>query len=217
MPSLPAMTKENVARFLANNRVWASAIREDDPELFTRLSKGQTPSLLYIGCSDSRVTAEEMMGLGPGEVFVLRNIANMVSALDPGAMAAIGFGVTHLQVSDIVVCGHYYCGGIAAALQPRDLGVLNPWLRTIRDVYRLHSRELDGIEDPELRLRRFVELNVREQCINVLKSAEVQRAYRAGTLDIHCWIFDISTGLLAPTDLDIDAEMNRLMDIYRLD
>lgn len=202
---------------LENNRRWAVGRTAADPDFFSRMVDGQRPSILYIGCSDSRVTAEEMMGLGPGEVFVLRNMANMVSALDLGAMSVIDFAVGQLEVSDVVVCGHYLCGGIQAAMEPKDLGVLNPWMRTIRDVYRLHSSELDAMKDRTERLRRLVEVNVREQCINVLKSAVVQRSYRAGNLGVHAWVFEVSTGRLIDLGLDVDHEMERLTRIYRLD
>ena len=205
-----------LAEILRNNRAWAASRLEADPEFFERLTRGQKPTVLYIGCSDSRVTAEEMMGAGPGEVFVMRNIANMVSALDLSAMAVIDYAVEQLQVENVIVCGHYYCGGIAAAMQPRDLGIINPWLRTIRDVYRLHSAELDAIEDEDLRMRRLVELNVREQCINVLKSPSVQHAYRAGRLSVDGWVCDVSTGLLGPVEFDPDKELERLNRIYRL-
>lgn len=199
-----------------NNKAWAAARIGADPDFFNHLTQGQRPSILYIGCSDSRVTAEEMMGVGPGEVFVLRNIGNMVSALDLGAMSVIDYAVRQLKVEDVIVCGHYLCGGVEAAMQPRDLGVLNPWLRTIRDVYRIHSEELDGIGDEEARLRRLVEVNVREQCINVLKSAEVQHAFREGKLGVHGWVFDVSTGLIEKVTFDAPAELDRLTRIYRL-
>jgi carbonic anhydrase len=207
----------DVTRILEANAAWAIEQSRADPEFFTRLTEGQRPATLYIGCSDSRVTAEDMMGVGPGEVFVLRNIANMVSALDVGSLSVVAYAVTHLEVSDIVVCGHYLCGGIEAAMQPRDLGMLNHWLRTIRDIYRLHSEELDAISDRDARLRRLVELNVREQCINVLKTAEVQRAYRAGRLGIHGWVFDISQGRLIDLGIDVAAEVAKIAAIYRLD
>lgn len=207
----------DVARILEANAAWANEQSRADPEFFTRLTEGQRPATLYIGCSDSRVTAEDMMGVGPGEVFVLRNIANMVSALDVGSLSVVAYAVTHLEVSDIVVCGHYLCGGIEAAMQPRDLGMLNHWLRTIRDIYRFHSEELDAISDRDARLRRLVELNVREQCINVLKTAEVQRAYRAGLLGIHGWVFDISKGRLIDLGIDVAAEVGKIAAIYRLD
>jgi carbonic anhydrase len=207
----------DVTGILEANEAWAIERSRDDPEFFTRLTDGQRPATLYIGCSDSRVTAEDLMGVGPGEVFVLRNIANMVSALDVGSLSVVAYAVTHLEVSDIVVCGHYLCGGIEAAMEPRDLGMLNHWLRTIRDIYRLHSEELDAISDQDARLRRLVELNVREQCINVLKTAEVQRAYRAGRLGIHGWVFDISQGRLIDLGIDVAAEVARIAAIYRLD
>jgi len=134
-----------------------------------------------------------------------------------GSLSVVAYAITHLEVSDIVVCGHYLCGGIEAAMQPRDLGMLNHWLRTIRDIYRLHGEELDAISDRDARLRRLVELNVREQCINVLKTAEVQRAYRAGRLGIHGWVFDISQGRLIDLGIDVAAEVAKIAAIYRLD
>jgi carbonic anhydrase len=210
-------TPPGLQKILDANREWARTRTSSDPDFFTRMVEGQQPSILYIGCSDSRVTAEEMMGLGPGEVFVLRNMANMVSALDIGAMSVIDYAVGQLGVREIIVCGHYLCGGIASALEPRDLGVLNPWMRTIRDVYRLHANELDAIAGRNERLRRFVELNVREECINVLKSAVVQRAYRAGQVGVHGWVFDVSTGLIKDLGVDTAAEMERLTRIYKLD
>ena len=131
-----------------------------DSDYFDNLSKGQNPDILYIGCSDSRVTAEELMGVSPGDVFVHRNIANMVPNTDLSAMSVIDYAILHLQVIHIVVCGHYYCGGVKAAMQSKDLGILNPWLRNIRDVYRIHKEELNNIQDEEQRYKRLVELNV---------------------------------------------------------
>lgn len=205
-----------VKHILANNEAWAADRLAQDPHFFSRLSRGQDPSVLYIGCSDSRVAAEEMMGLGPGEAFVLRNIANTASALDVAASSVINYAVSHLEVDDVIVCGHYLCGGIEAAMRPRDLGPLNPWLRTIRDVYRTHAVELDAIEESESRLRRLVELNVEEQCINVLKFAEVQQAYRSRGLRVHGFVFDISRGRLFDIGLDLADTVERISQIYRL-
>ena len=152
------------------NRKWVESRLGDDPKFFEELAKTQTPEYLYIGCSDSRATAEELMGAKPGEVFVHRNIANVVNALDMSATAVIEYAVQHLKVKHIIVCGHYNCGGVKAAMTPQDLGILNPWLRNIRDVYRIHQEELDAIEDEGLRYDELVELNVLEQCINVIKT-----------------------------------------------
>jgi carbonic anhydrase len=201
---------------LNNNSVWAANRLEDDPSFFTRLARGQTPSILYIGCSDSRVAAEEMMGAGPGDLFVHRNIANLVPNNDHSSNTVISFAIQNLRVKSIVVCGHYGCGGVLAAMQSSDLGNLTSWLQNIRDVYRLHSAELDLIENEELRLRRLVELNVHEQCINLLKVAEVQNAYSAEGLIIAGWVFDMATGLIKDLELDIDGIVDSIRDIYSI-
>ena len=153
----------NVEQIFSNNRKWIEDRLKIDNNYFKNLSKGQNPEFLYIGCSDSRVTAEELMGVQPGDVFVFRNIANMVPNNDLSAMSVITYSVLHLKVNHIVVCGHYYCTGVKAAMQSADLGILNPWLRNIRDVYRLHKKELDSIDDEEEKYKRLVELNVQEQ------------------------------------------------------
>src|SRR6478609_11898623 len=152
-----------------NNKRWLEKKTENDISFFEKLATEQRPDYLYIGCSDSRVTAEEMMGAEPGEVFVHRNIANLVNATDLNVMSVVNYAVRHLGVKHIIVCGHYNCGGVKAALTPTDLGLLNPWLRNIRDVYRLHEAELDAIADEGERYDRLVELNVIEQCRNVIK------------------------------------------------
>ena len=162
-----------------NNREWAEHKKELDPDYFRRLSRSQNPSYLYIGCSDSRVAVEELMGLEPGEVFVHRNVANLVIGMDLNVSSTIEYAVSHLKVKHIIICGHYNCGGIRAAMLPQDHGLMNPWLRNIRDVYRLHKDELDAIEDEHQRYDRLVELNVQEQCINVIKMDCVQVRYVA--------------------------------------
>jgi len=206
-----------IKKIFENNRAWVDEKLNLDKNYFSNLSEGQSPEILYIGCSDSRVTAEEIMGAAPGEAFVYRNIANMVSNLDLSAMSVINYAVVHLNVKHIVVCGHYYCGGVKAAMQNNDLGILNPWLRNIRDVYRFHSAELNAIEDEEEKYRRLVELNVQEQCANVLKTAEVQLAYRAGNLTVHGWVFDIHSGKLIDLNIDFNQIVEGLREIYRLD
>ena len=169
-----------------NNENWVKEKLNLDNNYFEDLSKGQSPELLYIGCSDSRVTAEELMGAAPGEVFVHRNIANMVSNLDLSSASVINYAVKHLEVKHVIVCGHYYCGGVKAAMDSVDLGILNPWLRNIRDVYRIHHDELDAISDEEEKYKRLVELNVQEQCVNVLKTADVLNATITSPLKIFC-------------------------------
>jgi carbonic anhydrase len=180
------------------------------------LSKGQNPDILYIGCSDSRVTAEDLMGVHPGEVFVHRNIANMVISIDLNVMSVLDYAVTHLKVNHVVVCGHYFCGGVKAAMQSQDLGLLNPWLRNIRDVYRIHKSELNAISDETERYNRLVELNVEEQCVNLMKTAEVQKAYKYRNLQVHGWVFDISTGKLIDLKIDFNKILKNIVEIYDL-
>ena len=180
-----------------NNKRFIEEKKRNDKEFFSQLSLGQNPEFLYIGCSDSRVTAEEMTGVKPGQMFVHRNIANLVSNNDLSALSVIEYAVDYLQVKHIVVCGHYYCGGVKAAMQSKDLGLLNPWLRNIRDVYRLHQSELEAITDEETRYKRLVEINVEEQCFNVIKTAVVQKHYLAqGSPTVHGWVFDVHSGRL---------------------
>lgn len=206
----------NLDQIFKNNKEWVKSRLESDPGYFDTLSKEQKPDVLYIGCSDSRVSAEEMMGMAPGEVFVHRNIANMVPNTDLSAMSVIDYAVQHLKVNHIVVCGHYDCGGVRAAMESEDLGILNPWLRNIRDVYRLHSDELNAIENSELKHRRLVEMNVQEQCLNVLKTAEVQRAYKERNITVHGWVFDLHTGKLKDLKIDFRKDLEHIMEIYRL-
>jgi carbonic anhydrase len=200
-----------------NNRAWVKDKLTLDQNYFKDLSKGQNPEVLYIGCSDSRVTAEELMGAKPGEAFVHRNIANMVSNLDLSSMSVINYAVVYLNVKHIVVCGHYYCGGVKAAMDSADLGILNPWLRNIRDVYRIHKKELAAITDEEAKYKRLVELNVQEQCINVLKTAEVQHAYRTREISVHGWVFDIHSGKLIDLKIDFEKIIENIAEIYRID
>ncbi|MDG3583172.1 MULTISPECIES: carbonic anhydrase [Galbibacter] len=200
-----------------NNKNWIESKLELDPEYFNDLGKGQSPKLLYIGCSDSRVTAEDLMGLGPGDVFVHRNIANMVVGTDLNAMSVVDYAVNHLKVEHVVICGHYLCGGVKAAMQSADLGILNPWLRNIRDVYRLHKTELNAIEDEEKRYNRLVELNVQEQCVNIIKTATIQKASRDRGLKVHGWVFDVHSGRLIDLKIDFDGILKNIMEIYHLD
>ncbi|MCB0701331.1 MAG: carbonic anhydrase [Candidatus Kapaibacterium sp.] len=206
----------NFINVFENNKKWVADKLDKDENYFSNLSKGQNPELLYIGCSDSRVTAEDLMGVQPGDAFVHRNIANMVINIDLNTMSVVEYAVKHLEVKHVVVCGHYYCGGVKAAMQSADLGVLNPWLRNIRDVYRLHQDELDTITDEESRYKRLVELNVQEQCVNVIKTAVVQKAIRERDLTIHGWVFDIHTGKLIDLNIDFKEILKDIMKIYTL-
>ncbi len=201
-------------KIFENNAKWIQEKLGEDADFFKKLASGQKPEYLYIGCADSRVTAEELMGMKPGEVFVHRNIANIVNTLDMNSTAVIQYAVEHLKVKHIIICGHYGCGGVKAAMTPQDLGLLNPWLRLIRDVYRLHQKELDDIENEHERYNKLVELNVQEQCINVIKMAAVQERYILEEYPlVHGWVFDLETGKLI--DLEIDFE-NILKDIQKV-
>ncbi len=200
-----------------NNKKWVEEKLNIDANFFKNLAKEQTPEYLYIGCSDSRVTTEELMGMNPGEVFVHRNIANLVNTLDLSAISTIQYAVEHLKVKHIIICGHYGCGGIEAAMSSKNLGLLNPWLRNIRDIYRLHHVELDAITDEHKRYNRLVELNVQEQCINVIKLACVQERYIVDEFPIvHGWVFDIATGKLKDLNLDFKNILKDIQKIYNL-
>ncbi len=200
-----------------NNETWVADKLEKNPDYFKNLVKGQSPDFLYIGCSDSRVTAEDLMGVQPGEVFIHRNIANMVVSIDLNVMSVINYAVKHLKVKHIIVCGHYACGGVKAAMQPVDMGILNPWLRNIRDVYRIHKDELNAIVDESARYDKLVELNVQEQCINVIKLAAVQEAYKERGISVHGWVFDIHSGKLIDLKIDFPMILAEIMEIYRLE
>jgi carbonic anhydrase len=206
----------NISKIFENNQLWIEEKLNIDKDYFKNLSKGQNPDILYIGCSDSRVSAEDLMGVQPGEVFVHRNIANMVPNTDLSVMSVINYAVNALKVDHIVVCGHYYCGGVKAAMQSEDLGILNPWLRNIRDAYRLHKTELNAIEDEEEKYKRLVELNVQEQCINVIKTSDVQKAFRDRQITVHGWVFDIHSGKLIDLKIDFRKILSEIMEIYRL-
>jgi carbonic anhydrase len=200
-----------------NNRKWISDKLSADPDFFNSLEKGQSPEFLYIGCSDSRVSAEELMGLKPGELFVHRNIANLVISTDNNINAVVQYAVEQLKVKHIIVCGHYECGGVKAAMHPVDMGQLNSWLQTLRDVYRLHKDELDAITDERAKYDRLVELNVREQCINIIKIDHYQKAwYKTGYPSINGWVFDVRTGKLIDLQLDKEAILNEIRSIYDL-
>lgn len=207
----------DIQNIFKKNKRWVAEKMGQDPDYFTNLSSGQNPKILYIGCSDSRVAAEELMGVGPGDIFVHRNIANMVSTLDLSCMSVINYAVNHLEVEQIIVCGHYNCGGVKAAMASEDLGLLNPWLRNIRDVYRIHKEELNAIDTQEGKYKRLIELNVQEQCINVIKTADVQRAYRKRGLTVHGWVFDIHTGFLIDLKIDYKTILEGIREIYHLD
>jgi len=204
-------------KIFKNNETWVANKLSNDPDYFRKLAQGQHPEYLYIGCSDSRVTAEDLMGVEPGEVFIHRNIANLVVSTDNNINAVVQYAVEHLKVKHIIICGHYECGGVKAALNPSDMGQLNSWLQTLRDVYRLHQRELDAITDVQKRFDRLVELNVREQCINIIKIDHVQRSwYKTGYPQIWGWVFDVHTGKIKDLELKMEEEFSSIRNIYDL-
>jgi len=200
-------------KIFENNRRWAAAKKVSDAQFFERLAKGQDPDFLYIGCSDSRVSAEEMMGASPGDIFVHRNIANLVNHDDLSAMSVINFAVNQLEVKHIVVCGHYQCGGVKAAMDSIDLGELAPWLKNIRQVLKIHSDQLSMIKNDAARYNRLVELNVRQQFINVLSTPVVQKTYlEKGYPVVHGWVFDVGSGELIDLNFDFLEELRLVLD-----
>lgn len=191
---------ESYEKLLLENKAWASEKTNDDPEYFNRLAHIQTPEFLWIGCSDSRVPANEITGTQPGEIFVHRNIANMVVNTDVNLLSVLDYAVNHLKVKHVIVCGHYGCGGVKAAATQSDFKpVLNMWLRNIKDVYRLHRDELNTIKDEEKRTDRLVELNVAEQVNNLAKTSIIQRAWKQKNApDLHGWVYGLKDGIIKP-------------------
>jgi len=195
-----------IEKLLLENKAWSSEIKGDDPEYFERLSHLQTPEFLWIGCSDSRVPADRITGTQPGEIFVHRNIANLVIHTDVNLLSVLDYAVNHLKVNHVIVCGHYGCGGVKAAMTNHDFKyVLNMWLRNIKDVYRLYTKELDGISDIDKRADRLVELNVKEQVLHLAKTSIIQRAWKYDRRpQLHGWVYGLRDGLIKPI-LDMDA------------
>jgi carbonic anhydrase len=198
-------------QLLIENKSWAAEILKVDPEYFKKLSQLQTPEYLWIGCSDSRVPANQITGTNPGEIFVHRNVANLVINTDVNVLSVLDYAVNHLQVKHVIVCGHYGCGGIKAAITRQDFKpVLNMWLRNIKDVYRIHRSELDLIFDEEKKADRLVELNVMEQVFNLAKTSIIQRAWKNEQRpDLHGWVYGLKDGIIKPvyemkagTDID---------------
>jgi carbonic anhydrase len=203
-------------KILDNNKQWVESQIAIDPEYFKDLSKGQNPPLLWIGCSDSRVPANEIIGAKPGEVFVHRNIANMVVHSDMNMLSVLDYAVNVLKVKHVIVCGHYGCGGIKAAMGNDSIGIIDNWIRHIKDVYRLHKEELDSIESEEHRFNTFVEINVKEQVFDLAKTSIVQSAWKKGQdLTLHGWAYGLNSGYV--TDLNVNISSNRDLDnVYQL-
>jgi carbonic anhydrase len=199
------------------NWAWAEKMKQADPEFFTRLSKQQNPRYLWIGCSDSRVPANEIVGLRPGELFVHRNIANLVVHTDMNCLSVMQFAVEVLKVNHIIVCGHYGCGGIRAALDTQAHGLIDNWLRHIRDIYRYYHARLDGLSSQQQKIDVLCELNVIEQVANVCHTTIVQNAWKSGQeLTVHGWIYDIKDGILK--DLNVcTTKPEEISHIHRLD
>jgi carbonic anhydrase len=187
-------------KLLADNKIWAEEKKRDEPTFFDELSQLQTPEFLWIGCSDSRVPANQITGTQPGEIFVHRNVANVVVHTDVNLLSVLEYAVTHLKVKHVIVCGHYGCGGVKAAMNNHDYKqVLNMWLRNIKDVYRLHRDELDAIKDEEAKTDRLVELHVQEQVMHLAKTSIIQRAWKNEQRpDLHGWVYGLKDGIIKP-------------------
>ena len=209
--------EKSYLKLLENNKNWVKKQLDLDPKFFENLAKGQSPEYLWIGCSDSRVPANQITGTDPGEVFVHRNIANMVVHSDMNMLSVLSYAVDVLKVKHIIVCGHYGCGGVIAAMNNQQFGLIDNWLRHIKDVYRYHHQELDAIKDEQERARRFVEVNVQEQVHDLGKTSIVQNAWRRNQpLHIHGWVYDIHDGLIK--DLNVTFTCTKdLHKVYHLD
>jgi carbonic anhydrase len=193
-----------IHRLLSNNREWAARIAADDPGFFGALSRQQSPRYLWIGCSDSRVPANEIVGLRPGELFVHRNVANIVVHTDLNCLSVIQYAVEVLRVEHIIVCGHYGCGGVSAAADNTSLGLIDNWLRHVQDVREKHQPLLDPLGDSQERLRRLCELNVIEQAMNAAETTVVQQAWGRGQdLTVHAWIYALTDGLLRDLNMSV--------------
>ena len=204
-------------KLLDGNRKWVAEKLKEDPDYFTKLAQGQSPPLFWIGCSDSRVPANEITNTRSGEVSVHRNIANVVDHTDINMLSTLDYSVQILNVKHVIVCGHYGCGGIQAAMSNKQFGLIDNWLRNIKDIYRLHHKELDAIKDGKKREDRLVELNVIESAYNICKTSTVQNAWEKGhVLHVHGWVYDVSNGLIK--DLDVTVRDNsELGSIYKFD
>jgi carbonic anhydrase len=203
-------------KLLLENKIWAAEKVMDNPDYFNRLSKIQTPDFLWIGCSDSRVPANEITGTQPGEIFVHRNIANMVVHTDLNLLSVLQYAVEVLKVKHIIVCGHYGCGGVKAAFSNHSLGLINKWLRNIKDVYRIHQDEINHIEGEEKKINRLVELNVQEQVMNLAKTSIVQNAWKHQQQPhLHGWVYGLDNGIINPIfEMEVGSYIN---PIYTFD
>jgi carbonic anhydrase len=207
---------DSIDRLLANNKRWATEKVAENPSFFSNLQHIQSPDFLWIGCSDSRVPADQVSGTQPGEIFVQRNIANMVVHTDLNLLAVLEYAVNYLNVKHIIVCGHYNCGGVKAAMSHSNYGIINKWIRNIKDVYRLHRDELNAFKDEERKLNRLVELNVIEQVTNLAKTSIVQKAWKAEQRPhLHGWVYGLENGLVTPL-IDM-THTSHIDEIYEFD
>lgn len=208
---------KNIADLLENNRIWSEQITEENPTYFSDLAEQQNPKYMWIGCSDSRVSANMLLGLKPGEIFVHRNVANLVNHTDMNCLSVMQFAVEVLQVGHIIVCGHYGCGGVLAAMENKRNGLIDNWLRHIQDTIHLHIDLLEAIKDPTEKFEKLCQLNVAAQVLNVGETTVVQDAWKRGQiLEIHGMIYGLRDGLLRDLDISIDGEngLGRLRDAY---
>ena len=200
-----------------NNKNWVEGVTTANPEFFSTLAQGQSPEFLWIGCSDSRVPANDVTGTAPGDIFVTRNIANMVVHTDMSMLSVLDYSVNVLGVKHVMVVGHYGCGGVKAAMGNKQVGLIDNWLRNIKDVYRLHEKELDAITNETERFNRLVELNVREQVLNLTKTSIIQNAWANGQeLLVHGLIYDVHTGLLKDLDISV-GDVSKVKSVYKFD
>jgi carbonic anhydrase len=205
--------EKSIKNLLENNKKWVAKQLAIDPAYFDKLSNSQNPEYLWIGCSDSRVPANQITGTLPGDIFVHRNIANMVVHSDMNMLSVLSYAVEVLKVKHIIVCGHYGCGGVQAAMENKQFGLIDNWLRHIKDVYRYHHKELDAIEDETLRARRFVEVNVMEQVHDLGKTSIVQNAWKnKQPLHVHGWVYDIHDGIIK----DLDVTFTCTKDLHKV-
>ncbi len=211
------MDKPFYESLLDNNKKWVVEKLSENNNFFKKLADGQNPHVLWIGCADSRVPANEITNTNPGEVFVHRNIANMVVHTDMNMLSVLDYAVNVLKVRHVIVCGHYGCGGVKAAMTNNSYGIIDNWIRHIKDVYRFHKDELDSIDDEKNRFDRFVELNVKEQVFDLAKTSIVQNAWENDQdLQIHGWVYQLSSGIIKDLDINFKSN-NELNDVYQLD
>ncbi len=208
---------EYYRQLLDNNRKWVADKLKEDPEFFQKLAKGQKPPVLWIGCADSRVPANEITGTKPGEVFVHRNIANMVVHTDMNMLSVLDFAVNVLEVQHVIVCGHYGCGGVKAAMSNKQYGIIDNWIRHIKDVYRLHKEELESIVDPQAREDRFIELNVIEQVYDLSKTSIIQNSWHRKSLPyIHGWVYSVADGIIRDLKVSVNEDSG-IAEVYRFE